>query len=59
MRFCASGAEVQKVSNSACFSLSSGRKIFAHSNNNELLIINLATVRGRRISIIPPAESFS
>ena len=31
--------------------------LLSDSNNNEQLFINLATVMGRRISIIPPSQS--
>ena len=31
--------------------------LMSNSNNNEQLFINLSTVMGRRISIIPPAQS--
>jgi hypothetical protein len=34
-----------------------GETLFSDSNNNELLITYLATVRGRRNDIFPPAQS--
>ena len=33
-----------------------GATLFSNRNNNELFIINLATVTDRRIFIIPPAK---
>jgi hypothetical protein len=55
-RFCTSGAEVLKISIGACFSSSpADGTLLSDSSNNELFIINLATVIGRGNSNSSPA----
>jgi len=58
-RFAASGAEGIIMSFLFIFQqqFRAEKSLLSDSNNNELLIIYLATVQGRRNTIFPPAQS--
>jgi len=58
IQFCASGADLLTISSSAVSAVVwADLTLMNDSNNNEQLFINLATVLGRRISMIPPSQS--